>query len=85
VAAESASVRCTLSSKNVVKTPRLLPIGTTSTALTYYHDHPREMHTVEQEREDAMEDFRESIDRPESVDPDAALRQPPPTIAVSPP
>jgi hypothetical protein len=30
------------------------------------------MHTVEQEREDAMEDFRESIDRPESVDPDAA-------------
>jgi len=41
-------------------------------ALAYYHDHPREMHTVEQEREDAMEDFRELIDRPESVDPDAA-------------
>jgi uncharacterized protein (DUF433 family) len=41
-------------------------------ALAYYHDHPREMHTVEQEREDAMDDFRESIDRPESVDPDAA-------------
>jgi uncharacterized protein (DUF433 family) len=41
-------------------------------ALAYYHDHPREMHTVEQEREDTMEDFRESIDRPESVDPDAA-------------
>ncbi|WP_302080717.1 DUF433 domain-containing protein [Salinibaculum rarum] len=41
-------------------------------ALAYYHDHPREMHTVEQGREGAMEDFRESIDRPEGVDPDAA-------------
>ena len=41
-------------------------------ALAYYHDHPREMHTVEQEREDAMEDFRRSINRPEGVDPDAA-------------
>jgi len=41
-------------------------------ALAYYHDHPREMQTVEQEREDAMEDFRESIDRPEGVDPDTA-------------
>ena len=41
-------------------------------ALAYYHDHPREMHTVEQNGEGAMEDFRESIDRPEGVDPDAA-------------
>jgi len=41
-------------------------------ALAYYHDHPREMREVEQEREDAIEDFRESIDRPEGVDPDAA-------------
>jgi len=41
-------------------------------ALAYYHDHPREMHNAEQEREDAIEDFRESIDRPEGVDPDAA-------------
>ncbi|GAB7091610.1 hypothetical protein JCM18237_18810 [Halorubrum luteum] len=41
-------------------------------ALAYYHDHPREMHTVEQEREDAMEDFRRSINRPEGVDPDTA-------------
>ena len=40
-------------------------------ALAYYHDHPREMREVEQEREDAIEDFREPIDRPESVDPDA--------------
>lgn len=41
-------------------------------ALAYYHDHPREMHTVEQEREDAIQDFRESITRPDGVDPDAA-------------
>ena len=41
-------------------------------ALAYYHDHPREMRDVEEEREDAMEDFRESIDRPEGIDPDAA-------------
>ena len=41
-------------------------------ALAYYHDHPREMREVEQEREDAIADFRESIDRPEGVDPDAA-------------
>ena len=41
-------------------------------ALAYYHDNPREMHNVEQEREDAVEDFRESIDRPKGVDPDTA-------------
>ena len=41
-------------------------------ALAYYHDHPREMRDVEQEREGAMKDFGESIDRPEGVDPDAA-------------
>lgn len=41
-------------------------------ALAYYHDHPREMRGAEQEREDAIEDFRDSIDRPEGVDPDAA-------------
>jgi uncharacterized protein (DUF433 family) len=41
-------------------------------ALAYYHDHPREMRDVEEERDDAMEDFRESIHRPEGVDPDAA-------------
>jgi len=40
-------------------------------ALAYYHDHPLEMRTVEQEREDAMEDFRRSISRPEGVDPAA--------------
>lgn len=40
-------------------------------ALAYYHDHPREMSVIEREREDAMEGFRESIDRPEGVDPDA--------------
>ena len=41
-------------------------------ALAYYHDHPREMRDVEDERDDAIADFRESIDRPEGVDPDAA-------------
>jgi len=41
-------------------------------ALAYYHDHPREMRDVEKERDDAIADFRESIDRPEGVDPDAA-------------
>jgi hypothetical protein len=30
------------------------------------------MRETEREREDAMMDFRESIDRPEGVDPDAA-------------
>ena len=41
-------------------------------ALAYYHDHPREMREVAAEREDAITEFRESIDRPEGVDPDAA-------------
>jgi uncharacterized protein (DUF433 family) len=41
-------------------------------ALAYYHDHPAEMREVERHREEAIEDFRESIDRPEGVDPDAA-------------
>lgn len=41
-------------------------------ALAYYHDHPREMREVEAEREDAVEDFRESIERPADVNPDTA-------------
>ena len=41
-------------------------------ALAYYHDHPREMRDVEQEREDVMTDVREFIDRPEGVDPNTA-------------
>ncbi|WP_435066360.1 DUF433 domain-containing protein [Halobaculum sp. EA56] len=41
-------------------------------ALAYYHDHPREMREAGHGREDAITDFRESIDRPEGVDPDAA-------------
>lgn len=41
-------------------------------ALAYYHDHPREMSEIEAEREDAMETFRESIVRPDGVEPDAA-------------
>ena len=78
MAAESASVRCTPLSKNAVKTPEAvadrydLDVADVYYALAYYHDHPREMREVEQEREDAIADFRESIDRPEGVDPDAA-------------
>jgi uncharacterized protein (DUF433 family) len=41
-------------------------------ALAYYHDHPVEMRGVEEDREAAVADFRETIDRPEGVDPDAA-------------
>lgn len=39
-------------------------------ALAYYYDHPREMNDVEAEREAAIKEFRESIARPEDVDPD---------------
>lgn len=39
-------------------------------ALAYYHDHPREMSRVKADREDAVEKFRESIDRPKGVEPD---------------
>lgn len=41
-------------------------------ALAYYHDHPREMSEVETERADAIESIRESIDRPDGVEPDTA-------------
>ena len=40
--------------------------------LAYYHDNPREMRDVVAEREAAMESVRESIERPDDVDPDAA-------------
>lgn len=40
-------------------------------ALAYYHDHPREMRDVEEEREEAFAAYHESVDRPEGVDPDA--------------
>jgi uncharacterized protein (DUF433 family) len=39
-------------------------------ALAYYHDHPREMSGVEAERDEAFEAFRDSIDRPDGVEPD---------------
>jgi uncharacterized protein (DUF433 family) len=39
-------------------------------ALPYYHDPPREMRDVEAEREEAMETFRESIARPDGIEPD---------------
>jgi uncharacterized protein (DUF433 family) len=41
-------------------------------ALAYYHDHPREMNAIETDREASVESFRESITRPEGVDPDTA-------------
>lgn len=41
-------------------------------ALAYYHDHPREMTDVEAEREATFETFRESIERPDGVEPDTA-------------
>jgi uncharacterized protein (DUF433 family) len=41
-------------------------------ALAYYHDHPREMRTVEEEREDAIEAFCQTIERPEGVNPNTA-------------
>ena len=41
-------------------------------ALAYYHDHPREMRGVERERDAAREILRETIDRPDDVDLDAA-------------
>lgn len=41
-------------------------------ALAYYHDHPGEMRGVERKRTVASEAARESIDRPDGVDPDAA-------------
>ena len=40
-------------------------------ALAYYHDHPREMSDIKAERDDAFEQFRESIERPDGVEPDA--------------
>jgi uncharacterized protein (DUF433 family) len=41
-------------------------------ALAYYHDHPREMGRVEAERDEAFEAFRDSIERPNGVEPDTA-------------
>jgi uncharacterized protein (DUF433 family) len=39
-------------------------------ALAYYHDHPREMEEVRRQREAAVEEFSEGIDRPENVSPE---------------
>jgi uncharacterized protein (DUF433 family) len=39
-------------------------------ALAYYHDHPREMSGVEAERDEAFDAFRDSIERPDGVEPD---------------
>ncbi|MDS0219773.1 DUF433 domain-containing protein [Haloarcula sp. S1AR25-5A] len=47
-----------------------LDVASVYHALAYYHDHPREMRAVEQERDDAMETIRSEIDRPAGVEPD---------------
>jgi uncharacterized protein (DUF433 family) len=41
-------------------------------ALAYYHDNPREMSNIEANREDAIETVRDSIERPDGVEPDTA-------------
>ena len=41
-------------------------------ALAYYHDHPREMLEVEARRDEAIEAFDETVDRPDGVEPDQA-------------
>ncbi|MCH7661203.1 MAG: DUF433 domain-containing protein [Euryarchaeota archaeon] len=38
--------------------------------LAYYHDHPREMREVNDERERAIAEFRKEINRPTGVSPD---------------
>lgn len=40
-------------------------------ALAYYHDHPREMSAVERERENAHEELRDEIHRPDGVEPES--------------
>jgi uncharacterized protein (DUF433 family) len=39
-------------------------------ALAYYHDHPREMNAVEADRGATIEAFRESLDRPDGIEPE---------------
>jgi uncharacterized protein (DUF433 family) len=39
-------------------------------ALAYYHDHPREMSDVERDRDAVKKTVRESLERPEGIDPD---------------
>lgn len=38
-------------------------------ALAYYHDHPKEMKELREDRERALEEVRERIDRPPGVEP----------------
>jgi uncharacterized protein (DUF433 family) len=40
-------------------------------ALAYSHDHPDEMRAIEADREAALDMWREALDRPAGVDPDA--------------
>ena len=41
-------------------------------ALAYYHDHPREMSQLEANREGTIEQVRESLDRPDEINPERA-------------
>jgi len=41
-------------------------------ALAYYHDHPQKMSEIEADRQGAVEEFRQMIDRPDGVEPDTA-------------
>ena len=40
--------------------------------LAYYHDHPDEMRTVDNERDSSISSFRERLDRPVGGNPDTA-------------
>jgi len=37
-------------------------------ALAYYHDHPREMRTVQEQRAEADEQLRDAISRPDDIE-----------------
>ena len=39
-------------------------------ALAYYHDHPREMNAVEADRGPTIEAIRESLNRPDGIEPE---------------
>jgi uncharacterized protein (DUF433 family) len=41
-------------------------------ALAYYHEHPREMERIDEEREQAYEALLEGIERPSHVDPEGS-------------
>ena len=40
-------------------------------ALAYYHEHPREMQQHRDDREAALDEFREGVERPQDVNPES--------------